>query len=106
MSNKKNASVKKIQTHTGLNINAISFVSFLMFTIVLTAGLYIGQQDPLYTLANQRQTVANSIIKNTALKFTSQVETYSSVLQGLARDPALINIFSTKYDLLKKVFAR
>ena len=96
MSKKQKSSIKKIQKHTGLNINAISFVSFLMFVIVLTAGLYLGQQDPLSTLANQRQTVANSVTKNTALKFTNQVESYSYTLSGLARDPALINLFSTK----------
>jgi hypothetical protein len=77
LSKTQKASAKKIQKHTGLNINAISFVSFLMFVIVLTAGLYLGQQDPLSTLANQRQTVANSVTNNTALRFTSQVETYS-----------------------------
>ena len=67
-----------------------------MFAIVLTAGLFLGQQDPLSTLASQRQSVANSVTKNTALKFTSQVETYSQIVNGLARDPALIDIFSTK----------
>lgn len=96
MSKKEKASAKKIKKHTGLNINAISFVSFLMFVFVLTAGLYLGQQDPLSTLANQRQTVANNETKNTALKFTSQVETYSAVLNGLAKDPALIAMFSSK----------
>jgi phosphomannomutase/phosphoglucomutase len=96
LSKTQKASAKKIQKHTGLNINAISFVSFLMFVIVLTAGLYLGQQDPLSTLANQRQTVANSLTNNTALRFTSQVETYSSVLNGLAKDPAIISLFSTK----------
>ena len=80
----------------GLSINAISFVSFIMFVFVLTAGLYLGQQDPLSTLASQRQTVANSVTKNTALKFTNQVNSYSLVLNGLAKDPALINLFSSK----------
>ena len=87
---------KKKKQNTGLSINAISFVSFLMFVIVLTAGLYLGQQDPLSTLASQRQAVANSITKNTALKFTAQVNTYSLVLNGLAKDPSLINLFSSK----------
>ena len=96
MSKKQKTYVKKKQKNTGLSINAISFVSFLMFVMVLTAGLYLGQQDPLRTLANQRQTVANNVTKNTALKFTSQVGTYSQVLHGLVKDPALINIFSTK----------
>ncbi len=96
MSKIQKASANKKQENTGLSINAISFASFIMFVFVLTAGLYLGQQDPLSTLAHQRQTVANSVAKNTALKFTSQVETYSQVLNGLARDPALINIFSTK----------
>ncbi len=96
MSKKQKTYVKEKQKNIGLSINAISFVSFLMFVIVLTAGLYLGQQDPLRTLANQRQTVANNVTKNTALKFTSQVETYSQMLHGLAKDPALINIFSTK----------
>ena len=96
MSKAKKASANKIKKHTGLNINAISFVSFLMFVIVLTAGLYLGQQDPLSTLADQRQTVANSTTKNTALKFTNQVESYTYILSGLARDPSLINLFSTK----------
>ena len=93
---KKQKNVKKKQKHTGLSINAISFASFLMFVFVLTAGLYLGQQDPLSTLASQRQTVANSITKNTALKITSQVNTYGQLLNGLAKDPALIDIFSTK----------
>ena len=96
MSKANNTSVKKKQKHTGLSINAISFVSFLMFVIVLTAGLYLGQQDPLRTLASQRQTVANTITKNTALKFASQVETYSQTLSGLAKDPALRKLFSSK----------
>lgn len=93
MSKQKTSTKKK---HTGLSINAISFASFIMFVFVLTAGLYLGQQDPLSTLANQRQAVANSITKNTALKFTGQVDSYSLALQGLAKDPALVNIFSTK----------
>lgn len=92
----KKAAVKNEQTNTGLSINAISFVSFLMFAMVLTAGLYLGQQDPLSTLASQRQTVANNVTKNTALKFASQVETYSHVLHGLAKDPALAKMFSSK----------
>jgi len=96
LSKAKKAVERKKQKNTGLSINAISFASFLMFVFVLTAGLYLGQQDPLRTLANQRQTVANSVTKNTALKFTSQVETYTLALQGFAKDPALINIFSTK----------
>ena len=96
LSKAKKTAVKQKQKNTGLSINAISFVSFLMFAMVLTAGLYIGQQDPLSTLASQRQTVANSVTKNTALKFTSQVETYSHVLHGLAKDPALVNMFSSK----------
>jgi len=91
----KTAENKKYK-HTGLNINAISFVSFLMFVIVLTAGLYLGQQDPLRTLASQRQTVANSVTTITALKFTDQVSSYNHLLHGLVNDPALINIFSTK----------
>ncbi len=90
---KKAAQGKK---HTGLSINAISFVSFLMFVIVLTAGLYLGQQDPLSTLANQRQNVADTITKNTALKFASQVETYSHALNAIAKDPALITSFRGK----------
>ncbi len=94
--NKEQKGTKKKQKQSGLSINAISFASFTMFVFVLTAGLYLGQQDPLRTLASQRQTVANSVTKNTALKFTSQVNTYSQLLNGLAKDPALINIFSTK----------
>lgn len=96
MSKAKKTQLKKKHKHTGLSINAISRISFLMFVLVLTAGLYLGQQDPLRTLENQRQSVANSVTKNTALKFTSQVETYSHVLNGLARDPSLINLFSNK----------
>ena len=96
MSKAKKTTDKKKHKHTGLSINAISFASFLMFVFVLTAGLYLGQQDPLQTLAEQRQSVANSITKNTALKFTSQVESYSQVLNGLAKDPALVNLFSNK----------
>ncbi|MCK5386748.1 MAG: hypothetical protein KAJ39_06160, partial [Gammaproteobacteria bacterium] len=96
MSKAKKTAVKQKHKNTGLSINAISFVSFLMFAMVLTAGLYLGQQDPLSTLASQRQTAANSVTKNTALKFTSQVETYSHVLHGLAKDPALVNMFSSK----------
>ena len=68
MSKKSKAYIKKKKKHTGLSINAISFVSFLMFVMVLTAGLYLGQQDPLRTLANQRQTVANNVTENIALK--------------------------------------
>ena len=67
-----------------------------MFVFVLTAGLYIGQQDPLQTLANQRQTVATSITKQTALRITSEVESYSRVLNGLSKDPALIDLFTKK----------
>ena len=96
MSKLKTTSAKADQKHTGLSINSIMFASFLMFVIVLTAGLYLGQQDPLRTLSNQRQTVANTVTKNTAYKFTSQVGTYSHAVNGLAKDPALINIFSTK----------
>ena len=90
------AQKKTKKKHSGLSINAISFASFIMFVFVLTAGLYLGQQDPLSTLASQRQTVANSVTKNTALKFTAQVNSYSQSLNGLARDPALIDIFGTK----------
>lgn len=96
MSKKQNAVVNKKHKTSGLSINAISFVSFFMFVIVLTAGLYLGQQDPLRTLASQRQTVADSVTKNTALKFTSEVGTYSQVLHGLAKDPTLINLFAAK----------
>ena len=67
-----------------------------MVVIVLTAGLYLGQQDPLRTLANQRQTVTNSVTKNTALKFMNQVSSYSHLLDGIAKDPALINLFRSK----------
>ena len=95
MSKTNKAVVNKKQKNTGLSINSISFASFLMFVFVLTAGLYLGQQDPLSTLASQRQTVANSVTKNTALKFTSQVESYTLAVQGFAKDPALINLFST-----------
>ena len=96
MSKVQKATAKKKQKPTGLSINSISIAIFIMVVFVLTAGLYLGQQDPLRTLANQRQTVANTTTKNTALRFTSQVETYSQALNGLVRDPALINIFSTK----------
>lgn len=96
LSKAKKTAVKQKQKNTGLSINAISFVSFLMFAMVLTAGLYLGQQDPLSTLASQRQTVANNVTKNTALKFVSQVETYSHVLHGLAKDPALAKLFTSK----------
>jgi len=88
------ASAKK--KNTGLSINSISIAIFIMIVFVLTAGLYIGQQDPLSTLANQRQTVADTTTTNAALRFTNQVETYSLTLNGLARDPALIEIYSTK----------
>ena len=87
---------KKKQKHSGISINTISRTIFLMFVFVLTAGLYLGQQDPLSMLADQRKTVANSTTTNTALKFTNQVETYSQALNGLARDPALVELFSTK----------
>ena len=94
---KKNIAVlKKKNKNIGLSINSISLVSFLMFAMVLVAGLYLGQQDPLRTLANQRQTVANNVTKNTALKFQSQVETYSHVLHGLSKDPALAEMFKSK----------
>lgn len=96
MSKAKKETAKKKYKHTGLGINAISLVSFLMFVIVLTAGLYLGQQDPLRTLASQRQTVADTLTKITAIKFADQVNTYSHVLNGLVKDPALINLFSTK----------
>lgn len=96
LSKAKKTAVNQKQKNTGLSINAISFVSFLMFAMVLTAGLYLGQQDPLSTLASQRQTVANSVTKNTTLKFASQVETYTHVLHGLAKDPALVKMFSSK----------
>lgn len=96
MSKSQAAAVKKKNKTPGLSINSISVVIFVMVVIVLTAGLYLGQQDPLSMLANQRQAVANSITKNTALKFTNQVETYSLALNGLGRDPALVEIFSTK----------
>lgn len=89
----KTAAKKKT---TGLSINSISIAIFIMIVFVLTAGLYLGQQDPLSAISEQRQTTANTVIKSTALKFTSQVETYSQALNGLARDPALIEIFSTK----------
>lgn len=96
MSKIQKESTKKKQKQSGLSINSISFVFFIMVVIVLTAGLYLGQQDPLRTLAAQRQTVANSLTKNTALKFMREVGTYSQLLNGVARDPALINLFSTK----------
>ena len=90
------ASAKKKQKAPGLSINSISVAIFIMVVFVLTAGLYLGQQDPLSTLANQRQTVANMVTKNTALKFTNQIESYSYALQGLAKDPALIELFETR----------
>ena len=96
MNNATKATAKKKQKNIGFSINAISFVSFLMFTIVLTAGLYLGQQDPLSTLASQRQTVANTVTTNTALKFKSEVESYSHILSGLVKDPALVQMFSSK----------
>ena len=96
MSKSQKETTKKTQKNTGLSINSISFVFFIMVVIVLTAGLYLGQQDPLRTLAEQRQTVANSVTKNTALKFMSEVGTYSHLLNGVAKDPALINLFSSK----------
>lgn len=95
MSKIQNTSAKKKQ-NTGLSINSISVVIFVMVVIVLTAGLYLGQQDPLRAMANQRQTVANAVTKNTALKFTNQVESYTYTLAGLARDPAIIELFSLK----------
>ncbi len=89
-------------------------VSFLMFVIVLTSGLYLGQQDPLNTLASQRLTVAQTVTRNTALKFASQVESYSQVLNGLARDITIINLFESKNrqawqqraEELKSIFPR
>ena len=96
MSKTQKVTTKKKQKNTGLSINAISFVFFIMVVIVLTAGLYLGQQDPLSTLADQRQTVANSVTKNTALKFMSEVGTYNHLLTGVAKDPALINLFASK----------
>ena len=96
MSKSQKTAVKKKTKHAGLSINLISIAIFVMVVFVLTSGLYIGQQDPLSTLANQRQTVANTITSNTALKFTNQVETYSQALNGLGRDPALVELFSTK----------
>lgn len=96
MSKANKFAVKKKQKHSGLSINSISLVSFLMFAMVLVAGLYLGQQDPLRTLATQRQTVANNVTKNTALKFQSQVETYSHILHGLSKDPALAEMFKSK----------
>ena len=91
----KKASAKKNKA-TGLSINAISFVSFLMFSIVLTAGLYLGQQDPLHTLATERQVVSNSTAKQTALLFTNEFESYTHALHGLAQDPATIKLFDEK----------
>ncbi len=67
-----------------------------MFTMVLTAGLYLGQQDPLSTLANQRQTVANTKTKNTALRFAERVDSYSHALHVIARDPEIIKLFTRK----------
>jgi len=96
LSKTQKVSAKKKQKNTGLSINSISFVFFIMIVIVLTAGLYLGQQDPLRTLASQRQTVANSVTKNTALKFMNQVSSYSHLLEGVAKDPALINLFRSK----------
>ena len=93
---KKIKAVGKKQKHSGLSINSISFVSFIMFVMVLTAGLYIGQQDPLSALANQRQTVADSVTKYTALRFTQEVGSYSQVLNGLVKDPAMIALFNSK----------
>ena len=90
---KKTVTKKK---SSSLSINTISIALFIMIIFVLTGGLYLGQQDPLRTLASQRQAVANSITKNTALQFSSLVGKYGSTLEGLARDPALINIFNTK----------
>ena len=96
MGKSQKVATKKKQKNTGLSINSISFVFFIMIVIVLTAGLYLGQQDPLSTLASQRQTVANSVTKNTALKFMNQVSSYSHLLDGVAKDPALINLFRSK----------
>ena len=96
MSKIQKKSTNKKHKQTGLSINSISFVFFIMVVMVLTAGLYLGQQDPLRTLANQRQTVANNVTKNTALKFMNQVSSYSQLLAGVARDPALIDLFSSK----------
>ncbi|MFK5913322.1 MAG: phosphomannomutase/phosphoglucomutase [Woeseiaceae bacterium] len=96
MSKKEKNIKKKKYKHTGLSINSISFVSFLMFVFVLTAGLYLGQQDPLRTLEGQRQSVADITTKNTALRFTNKVSSYALFLQGLAKDPALVNIFASK----------
>ena len=87
---------KQVQKTTGLSILAISLVSFLMFTMVLTAGLYLGQQDPLNTLSEQRQTVANTKTKNTALRFARRVESYSHALNVIARDPEIIGLFTSK----------
>ena len=96
MSKLQTASAKKKQKASGLSINSISIAIFIMVVFVLTAGLYLGQQDPLRAMANQRQTVANSVTKNTALKFTNQVESYTYALASLARDPAIIELFSLK----------
>lgn len=58
--------------------------------------LYFSQQDSSRVLAKQYQVVADNEIKNTALKFTLEVNKYSSLLQNLAKDPAIINLFNTK----------
>ena len=96
MSDTKKKKVKKEKQSSGISINVISFFSFLMFAIVLLGTLYFSQQDSLRVLAKQYQAVADNEIKNTALKFTLEANKYSLLLQSLAKDPALIELFRTK----------
>lgn len=96
MSDTKKKTVKKKKQNSGVSINVISFFSFLMFAIVLMGALYFSKQDSLRILAKQNQVVADNEIKNTALKFTLEAKKYSLLLQNLAKDPALIELFNTK----------
>ena len=96
MSDTKKKTVTKKKQSSGISINVISFFSFLMFAIVLLGTLYFSKQDSMRILAKQNQAVADNEIKNTALKFTLEVKKYSLLLQNLAKDPALIELFSTK----------
>ena len=96
MSDTKKKTVTKKKQSSGISINVISFFYFLMFAIVLLGTLYFSKQDSMRILAKQNQAVADNEIKNTALKFTLEVKKYSLLLQNLAKDPALIELFSTK----------
>lgn len=76
----------------GVSLNTVTLIGFLCFVVIFALAFWLSQYASYGQIRIQQRTADEAVTRSVADQISSAATAYADTLEGLARDPALIQL--------------